>query len=200
MKRLLFAILIATVALAAVAQEKPKQGGAPEPDAQMKATMEAYAKAAEPGAMHTFLASLAGTWAVESKAWMGPGEPHTSKATAVCTMIFGGRYLVEEFKGEFAGTPFEGRGITGFDNTAKQFQSVWIDSMSTGLGVGTGSLDASGKVLTSTMTYMDPKTGKEGRMKAVLRIVDEKTHIFEMFEVGPDGKESKSMEMTYRKV
>ena len=200
MKKILVAMLIAAVALAAAAQEKPKAEAAPEPDAQMKAMMEAFAKAAEPGEMHKFLASLAGTWAVESKAWMGPGEPHTSKATEVATMIFGGRYLLEEFKGEFAGTTFEGKGITGYDNTAKQFQSVWIDSMSTGVGVGTGSLDASGKVLTSTMSYTDPMTGKEKRMKSVLRVVDEKTHTFETFEVGPDGKEFKSMEMTYRKV
>jgi hypothetical protein len=199
MKNAILFILLAALGLATAAQDKPK---APEaaPDTQMKAAMEAMEKAATPGAMHKFLASLAGTWTVESKAWMGPGEPMTSKGTATCTMILGGRYLLEEIKADFGGMPFEGRGITGYDNTAKQFQAVWVDTMGTGLGIATGSLDPTGKILTSKMTFMDPRTGKEGSMRTVLKIVDEKTHVFEVFEPGPDGKEVKTMEMTYRKV
>lgn len=200
MKTILAAILTVMVSLAAAAQEKSPGPGTSAQEAEMKAAMEAMAKAAEPGEMHKFLATLAGTWAVESKAWMGPGEPHTSKGTSMCTMILDGRYLLEEFRGDFEGMAFKGMGITGFDNTAKRFQAVWVDSMGTGIGMATGSLDPTGKILTSRMTFMDPRTGKEGSMRTVLKIVDEKTHLFEVFEPGPDGKEVKTMEMTYRKV
>jgi hypothetical protein len=188
-------------AAAALAQEKAKgpEKAPPAAEQEMKAAMEAMEKAATPGAMHQFLAKMAGTWNVESKAWMGPGDPMISKGTSVCTMVLGGRFLQEEVKADFGGMPYEGKGITGYDNVAKVFQATWVDTLGTGLGVATGSLDPTGKILTSTMTFTDPRTGKEGSMRTVLTLVDEKTHRFEVFERGPDGKEVRTMEMTYRK-
>jgi hypothetical protein len=201
-------VLVCTLALALVlaagvffAQEKGKGAdqGRPPMSPEMKAAMEAMQKAATPGEFHNFLARMEGTWKAEVKMWEGPGEPQVSQGTSVNKMILGGRYLRQEFTSTMMNMPFEGVGYTGYDNVMKRFQATWIDNMTTTMMYGTGSLDATGKVMTSTMTYSDPQSGKEQVSRSVGRIVDAKTHVFEMYGPGPDGKEFKMMEITYRK-
>jgi hypothetical protein len=204
MRKILFISFALTLVLGAVAflaQEKGKPGEkAPPPvSAEQKAAMEAMQKAATPGEYHKFLAKMEGTWKAEVKSYEAPGEPQVSLGTSVNTMVLGGRYLKQEFKSSFMNMPFEGIGFTGYDNVQKRFQATWMDNMSTAMMYGTGALDASGKVLTSTMTYSDPVTGKEQIARSIGRIVDDKTHVFEMYGPGRDGKEFKMMEITYRK-
>ena len=196
------ALALVLTAGAFLAQEKGKgaQKAQPPMSAEQKAAMEAMQKAATPGEFHKFLAKMEGTWKAEVKMWEGPGEPQVSQGTSVNTMVLGGRYLRQEFKSTMMDMPFEGIGYTGYDNVMKRFQATWMDNMTTAMMVGTGSLDATGKVMTSIMTYSDPQSGKEVVSRSIGRIVDEKTHVFEMYGPGPDGKEIKMMEITYRKV
>jgi len=195
------ALILVLGALAYLAQDRGNPGAkAPPPmTAEQKAAVEALQKAATPGDMHKFLAKMEGTWSAEVKMWEGPGEPQVSRGTSVNAMVMGGRYLRQDFKSTMMDMPFEGVGYTGYDNVMKRFQAIWMDNMSTAMMVGTGTLDATGKVMTSTMTYSDCQSGKEVVSRSVGRIVDDKTHVFEMFGPGPDGKEIKMMEITYRK-
>ncbi|MEW5763913.1 MAG: DUF1579 domain-containing protein [Acidobacteriota bacterium] len=192
--------ILAAALVSAPARAQEKEGQAPPaPSQEMQAMMEAYAKAAQPGPGHAFLAQLVGTFKATVKSWMGPGEPEVSEGISENTMIFGGRYLHQKFTGSVMGQTFEGLGLTGFDNTFQKFTGLWIDSMSTGMMTSEASLDATGKVLNSVETYPDPLTGKVKRTRSVLKIVDADTHVMEMYDVGPDGKEFRMMEITYRR-
>jgi hypothetical protein len=195
-------LCVLALCVTAQAQEKGAVGAKKEPvmDEKQKAAMEAWQKASTPGPQHQKLADMAGTWDVTIKSFEGGGEPQVSKGKAMRKMIFGGRYLHEDYKGTYMGQPFDGMGLTGFDNVLKQFTTVWIDSMSTGVGVGTGEMDSEGKVLKTSVTYSDPMTGKATTMRQVLKMESKDLETFEMYGPGPDGKEVKMMEMTYKRV
>ena len=206
MKRAL-AVVLALASLsgswALAAQEKkeePKKAEAKAPAGmtpEMKAMMELYEKAAQPGPNHKVLAEMAGEWDAAVKTWMGPGEPEISTGRSQNKMILGGRYLLEEYEGVAMGRPFRGMGITGYDNVAKAFTGIWIDDMSTGIMTSEGKLDEKGKAMESVYTFNDPSTGGPQKGRMALKIISPDKHVMEMFGNGPDGKEMLMMEITY---
>jgi hypothetical protein len=202
MRRALFLLLSLTLvfSVAAFAQEqtKPPEKKAPEMSAEMKAMMEAYAKAGTPGAPHKLLASMEGSWTAVVKWWPAPGAPpDVSEGESENEMVLDGRYLEESFSGTAMGKPFEGIGYTAYDNVLKKYVGTWMDSMSTGIATSIGEADASGKTIEYTMTFADPLTGKSKTSREVLKIPSPDKHVMEMYEKGPDGKEYLQMEITY---
>lgn len=162
--------------------------------------MAAMLTAGQPGLEHQKMMARTGTWDLDVKFWMGPGAPEqSSKAEATIAPILGGRFLEERVKGEFFGSPFEGFGITGYDNAAKQFVGLWIDNMMTGFLESRGTAAADGKSITSTNTMTNPETGKPETSRSVWTMVDPTTMKYETFDKGPDGKEFKAMEITYKR-
>src|SRR5262245_29414547 len=187
------AVLFAT---AAVAQEGSK---APAMTPEQKAEMEAYMKAATPGAPHQMLAATAGNYDLKIKTWQAPGAPPMEESgTATRSMILGGRVLVEDVTGTMMGAPYTGKGMTGYDNVSGKYWSIWMDAMTTGLMVSEGTCDAQ-KACTFTGTWNDPV--KKGPVKARMttRWTSPTTELFEMYGPGKDGKEMKMMEITYTK-
>ncbi len=175
--------------------DKPKIPGQPSEEEMM----EAMIKAGTPGENHKLINTFAGTWSAAVKMWHGADSPaEESRGTATSKWIYGGRYLHEEFKGDFGGMPFEGSGLWGYDNVKKQFFSTWIDSMSTGLMVSTGKYDAASKTFTFTGSFPNPITGKDEKAREVVKIIDDNKHVFEMYgnDMGT-GKEYKMMEIIY---
>jgi hypothetical protein len=161
---------------------------------QQKA-MEAYMKMMATNENHAHLGQFAGDWNVTSKGWMMPGqEPQTGQNTARAEMILGGRFLKMEFKGTMFGQPFEGLQIIGYDNLKKKFITFWIDNSSTAFFLTEGTLDSSTKTMTETGLWPDPMTGGTMGVKGVTRLVSPDEFSYEMFMVGPDGKEFKSLE------
>jgi hypothetical protein len=63
--------------------------------------------------------------------------------------------------------------------------------------ISTGSVDATGKLMTFTGEWDDAMAGKKSTMREVFRIVDNDKHVMEMFMPGPDGKEFRNLEITY---
>lgn len=45
--------------------------------------------------------------------------------------------------------------------------------------------------------YDDPASGTKQKVKEIIRVVDSNKHLTEMYNVGPDGKEFKSMGIVY---
>ena len=200
-RRLICWMVAAGLALspALAAEQKPgAKESKPAAPAQMseQEIMAIYMKYATPGPEHEILKSWAGNWKVVSKSWMAPGEPQVGEGTAVRTMVLGGRYLQDEYKANFMDQPFEGMGITGYDQYKKEYVSFWIDTMGTGFLIARGKMDAAGKVLTLTATYDDPATGEKKSLKEITRILDANKQVLEMWE-SRGGKEVKSMELTY---
>jgi hypothetical protein len=158
--------------------------------------MEIYKKVGTPGEPHKLLAKLEGNWTTRSRGWMEPGKPPIeSHGTCEQRMILGGRYLRQEYYGDMMGQPYTGINILGYDNHTKKYQSVWIDTMSTGVYFFEGAAGRDGKVITQECSYDDPVRGPS-LWRTVTRIKDDDTVDFEMFLTPKDGKEEKMMEMT----
>ena len=189
--------LITLISLAALAAAVVVPAAAETPmdeDAAMAAMMEA----ATPGEFHAFLAKKAGRWTIEGRMWMEPGaEPVGTTSIATAEMILGGRYLEEEMSGAMMGMPFEGLGITGYNNATGEVTSVWYDTMGTGTMVLTGTWESPGAPLETTGTYFDPVTRTEQKVRTVSTHVDDDHARFEYFTTLPGGTEHKVMELMY---
>jgi len=161
---------------------------------QQKA-MEAYMKMMATNENHAHLGMFAGEWNMTSKAWMMPGQaPETSQTTAQGEMILGGRFLKMNYKGTMFGQPFEGVQIVGYDNMKKKYITFWIDSSSTAFFLTEGTRDEASKTMTETGVWPDPMTGGTMKVKGITKMVSPDEFTYEMYMVGPDGKEFKSLE------
>ena len=161
--------------------------------------MAAWMKLAAPGEHHAQLKALAGSWKTVVKSWEGPGEPKVSEGTCESTLMMDGRYLKEEYTGDFGGMPFQGIGITGYDNIKKKYVSSWVDNFGTGIMESEGTIDPAKKVITYHSKMPDPMNPMSGKMvpvKMTTRIVDDGSHIFTMYG-NREGKEVRQMEITY---
>lgn len=163
--------------------------------AKLEEMMAAFLKASTPGPQHEILKSQVGTWTVKNTLYMGPGDPQISQATAEITSILGGRFLQEKYSGSMMGMPFQGIGLTGYDNVRKIYVGAWMDSLSTGITIAEGTADASGKTITWTGSTTDPMTGKPTTIRMVTALSDSSRSI-EFYEIH-EGKEDKTMEMVY---
>lgn len=90
--------------------------------------------------------------------------------------------------------------MTGYDNVRKEYNSVWLDNM------GTGIMEASAQYNPATQTFMEsgafscPMTGeKHKKFRAVWKIIDHDHYTYEMYTQGPGGKEFKSLEIDYQR-
>jgi hypothetical protein len=183
------------VAAALAAQDSKTQ------DAAMTLSPEAMA-AMTPGPMHAHLQPLVGSWNLTLKWRMSPDQPWTeSQYTAQRELTMDGRFLEETISGDWQGMSFEGHGIIGHDNLRGEYTHVWYDNMSTGMSIGTGKADATGKVITFEGTGSDCMTGeKEKWFKSVLKRVSDTENSFQMYtKDAKGGREYVNMEITYKK-
>ena len=159
--------------------------------------MADMAAAGTPGAEHAALANRAGSWNVTGKMWMEPGaEPMPMPATATTKVLLGGRYVVEEFKSDFMGMPFEGRLTQGFDNISGEYWSLWTDNMSTGYFISRGTETAPGHVeFHGTAKDILTPNGRPVRMTTTDN--GDGSYTMKMFDTRGDGGEYQSMELHY---
>jgi hypothetical protein len=189
---LLALVLIATALVAEGQQEQQKMS------AEQQAAMDEWMKVATPGQPHKMLERLAGSYTVAVTQWEQPGAPPSkSTGSAESRMVLGGRFVHDSFKGEFMGMPFEGIGYTGYDNYKKTYVSVWMDNFGTMMMTMTGTCDVAGTTCEFKGAMDDIMMKKSVTMRSVTKVVDARTHTFEMYYPGPDGKEWKMMEMVY---
>ena len=181
---------------ASVAAAKEKKA---EKQMDPQKMMEEYQKLATPGEPHKQLASQAGSWTTNSKEWMEPGKPPMeSTGTVEMKTLLDGRFLQQEFNGQMMGQPYNGIGITGYDNLRKRYISTWVDSMGTGIFVMEGTSSPDGKTITLKGHHAE-LGGGEMSHRAVWKFVDPDTQTFEMYGTHGHGKEMKMMEITYKR-
>ena len=187
------AITLLVAAGAALAQDS----AAPSGDQQ--AIMEAYQRAATPGPQHANLAAMAGEFTLTLKSFNEPGaEPEVSTGTATRKMVLGGRYLEETVQASVMGQPFEGRGLTGYDNVTRTWWGAWIDSMSTGIMITSGSWDEEAGVGSFEGEYNDPVSGELQSSRSVIRRLPNGDELMEMYMTTAFG-EVKAMEILYQR-
>ena len=204
MPSLVMCSLVIGTGLAHAEQVKPAvapAAAAPAaPDQAMQAAMAKMQELGSPNEAHKALAPLEGSWTYDGQWWTAPNAaPERMTGTATNALIFGGRFLKQDLRGEAKDMPpFEGVGYTGYDNLRKEYQTVWFDNMATGLMTGSGQMDAATKALTQSGDFSCPMTGETHRkFRSVWTIVDANHNIYENYMSGPDGAMFKSMEIRY---
>jgi len=197
MKRLAVGSMCALLAVVVTWRANAQEKGEPSGDDMMKAWMAANM----PNEYHEVLGKMVGTWKTKSRFRPDADAPWTeSTAVSELKMIMGGRFLQEHLKGEMMpGMPFEGMGITGYDNTKKKYTSSWIDSTTTAIMTSLGTIDDSKKVLTFHGEVDDPMTGKTKPNKTILRLLNDEKFVVEMYDKDANGEWYKSLEVVYTK-
>jgi len=145
-----------------------------------------------PGAEHARLKKLEGTW----DAVMTEQDGKKSKGEMIYKMECGGLWLASDYKGVHAGKPFHGKGLDSYDPATKKYVGIWVDSMITSPLRVEGTYDEKTKTSTCTGECQGPD-GKPMKMKMVTKTIDDDHETFEMFMIGPDGKEMKGATIEY---
>ncbi len=160
-----------------------------------KMMQDMFMKYGMPGKPHEFLKKFVGTWDMEVKSWMKPGDPPaTSMGTQTNQLVLGGRYVEIKLEIMMGTMKLTGTEILGYDLFQNRYTNFYIDDSTTAFTVVTGSLDASGMALTQTGMSPDIMTGKMQKIRAVTTFLAEGKFRFEIFMVPPDGKDFKSLE------
>src|SRR5207237_6024874 len=124
MRRALRVFGMATVAAAilvgsAAAQEKKKESAPPQGQEM---------PIPKPGPEHEILKKDVGVWDATVETTMEPGgKPNVTKGVETNTLLGGGLWMVQDFKGEFMGVPFQGHGVAGYDPFKKKYVGTWVD-------------------------------------------------------------------------
>jgi hypothetical protein len=190
------AILAACACLTGISNAEEAKSAAPSA-ADEKAMMEAWMKYATPGETHKRMATMEGSWTAKVTQWMAPDTPPAvTSGTADFKMMLGGRYLTQMISATMMGQPFNGFGITSYDNAKKTTQTAWVDSMGTGMLVMTGTFASDGS-LTETGTMDDFMTGKPLSFRGVMHMADADHMTYEMWGPARDGKMFKNLEVDY---
>jgi len=203
MNRILFAVIV--LSICACAPHKVSVPEATVKNADVMANMtstEIMAKvkeAATPGQAHANLQPLVGKWVTETKIWMDPNRaPEVSKGRANHEWMLGKRFIKEDYSGKFGGQAFQGVGTIGFDNVKQEYVSTWVDTMGTGIMTSEGKFDPATHSIEMNGKYSCPMMG-EKEARTVTKILSNNTHVFEMYDRTPDGKEFKTLEITYKR-
>jgi Protein of unknown function (DUF1579) len=145
-----------------------------------------------PGPEHARLKKKEGTW----DATCTEQDGKKTKGLMTYKMECGGLWLASDFKGEHMGKPFQGKGFDTYDPASKKYIGVWVDSWITSPLRLEGTYDEKTQTSTSTGECNGPD-GKPMKMKMVSKHIDDDHETFEMFMIGPDGKEQKGMTIEY---
>lgn len=165
------------------------------------AMQKAWQEYATPGEMHKKMANDVGTWNEELTFWMGPDDTKPTKATTVSQtkMIMNGLYQESRHTGNMMGMPFEGVSTVAYDNASQEYISTWIDNMGSGIMIMRGNYDEASKTIKMEGECTDPITKKQKKIREVITMIDANTQKMEMYDMSPDGKEYKSMEIMMKR-
>ncbi len=175
------------------------QEPAAAPEMSMEEMQAMMMELAAPSSGHDRLKSMAGSFAAKTKMWMVPGAPvQESEGTMTSEWILGGRFLQSKFEGTMMGMGFEGVSLLGYNNGTGNYEGVWVDSAGTVMMPRSiGTADVSGKVITFSREVDNMVPGQTETMREVMTVIDHDNHKFEMFRIGPDGSEFKTLEIQY---
>ena len=183
------ALAVAFLVGSAAAQEKKKESAPPGQEMPIP----------KPGPEHEILKKDVGVWDATVETMMAPGgKPNVSKGVETNTLLGDGLWLIQDFRGEFAGTPFQGHGIAGYDPSKKKYVGTWVDSMSTGLSTTEGTYDPKTKTMTARFEGLGPD-GTLTKMRTTSEWKDANTRVFTMYSPAGQGEEFAMMKITYKR-
>ena len=163
----------------------------PSPEEMQKMMAEMTAPAEE----HKRLWKLEGPWNL-ALTWSEGGKEMKETSTSRFSKVFNGLFMQQEVNGKMMGVPFHGLELMGYSKATKKYQTVWIDSMGTGMMISEGTADSTGKVITFTGTMDDPMVGGRCDVRTVVTHIDDNKFTFDMYGTMGD-KEEKMMSIVY---
>lgn len=193
-------VLVSIVGTATVMSQADR--GMPEMTPEQLEGMQRWMEFMTPGEQHRKLAANVGEWELEMEWRMSPdAPPQTNRATSRARMVLGGRFLIEDVRGTLdmgggAPMPFEGMSITGFDNQAGEWMSVWIDNTGTGMWIERGKASTDGVITTSGENYccFDDVMKKT---RSHVHMIDQNNRKMEFYAAKPGEELWKGMEIRY---
>ncbi len=176
--------------LTLIGAASPANASDPAQQPELTPEMQACIDAGTPGAYHEQLEPLVGDWEMSIKMWQQPGaEPMQVTGKLRREWVLDKHFLRETVESQSEWGTFQGLGYLGYNNLDGQYQSIWLDNMSTGIVSGTGSFDASAKVLSFRGSHRDPLTKALRSTRGTLDLSNPDRHIYAEYVTGADGKE-----------
>ena len=168
---------------------------------EMQAQMERMQDYGTPGKEHMVLKDIAGDWTVSSKFWLDPKDkPQESLGESSFAWIHNNLFLKQEYKSVMNSMPFVGTGFIGYNKMKNQYESIWLDSMSSGIFKSSGAYHQASKTIKEEGSYSCPMTGETDRWhRSEWQITSKNKMKFAMYSKDKDGQEFKSMEMVYKR-
>ncbi len=192
-------VLGVTFAASALVGDQEQGGGM---TAEQQAEMALWAKLAAPGDHHKHLDYFVGTWKTKTKIYMGgPGSPAMeSEGTSVMKWVLDGRFIQDVHKGTMMGQPYEGFGMTGYDNFRNLYVSSWYSNMGTNALTMAGMRHPETGVFTYYGEMDEPALKVVGRtVKYVTKIIDADHHTFDIIDLHA-GDDYTVISITYSRV
>lgn len=182
------------IAQQGTSKQKSQQGrqvvsGTPE--------MQAWMEAMRLTENHNFFRPLAGSWNAQMTVFMDNGEKAQGQGTCAITGTFGGRYLTSTFNGTLQGRAYQGVQTFGYNNLKRQFESTWIDNMSTGIAFSSGNFDQNTRTFSMASEVDDAFTGERRVQTEETRIINDNQFSFTIFQTTSGGQRSKTLEIQY---
>jgi len=179
-----------------------RKGGTPEPENGIKPeklSPAEWSALGRPSPSHQLLDLFVGTWNVTFSSKDDKGTVVDSKGISKTSWILGKRFLREDFEGEVFGDRFQGMGLMGYDNGARRFTSVWIDSQSTTMAVSYGKYFEEANRFEFEGEVYDPTLGAMKKVRSQLQMRSSNEYVFTMFNTGAGGRETEFLTISYRR-
>lgn len=190
-----FKLFVLAMLTACCAMAFAQEGQMPSEEEMMKKWMEF----ASPKAEHEMLNKMAGEWDYKMTFWMGPNQP-PQEATGTCVdkVINGGRAVSSTMNGQMMGMPYEGFGVSGYDNFNKVYWTTWTDNMTTGMMYMEGTSTDGGKTVVYNTTMDEPMMDvKDKPVRFVSKWISDDEHVLESWDEVGTPHEFKAFEIKY---
>jgi len=160
--------------------------------------MAQWKEYATPGENHRVLDRMVGNWKHKVQYWMSQDGPtEQSEGTSVISWILGGKFLQHMVQGKSMGEAFEGMGLIGYDNIRKEYNTIWLDSMGTGMMKGSGSFNQESLEFSESGDFSCPLVNNTRPYRATTKLIDEDNFTYETYMTDEQGNEFRSMLITY---
>jgi hypothetical protein len=187
--------IAAVCLLAGCVANKPQVGVTPD-----SLTPTDWVALSKPGTEHELLNLFVGSWDVKVSSWSEPkAAPQVSPGFSRSKWILGSRFVEERFDGLAVGVPYKGRGIMGYDAGAKQFTSVWMDSLNTAIALSKGEFSPDTRSFQLKGEVYDPLLGRDKETLTEIQLLSPDEYEITMTSTGPNGQRFRSLALNYRR-
>ncbi len=172
-----------------------QDGGGADNDADNEAVKKAWAELGKPGPEHAELKKMVGAWTTAAKETQMDGSIKETTGKTTYSMVMNDLILRQDYDGEAGGVPFKGVGYVAFNKGSGKYESVWMDTMSTGMAWMNGESIEKGKGWEYKGHWFGPG-GMKVNARLVLKLQGDDKQTMEYYMDMGQG-EMKSVEIVY---